>query len=172
MAFVATISQSNEFKIEIQIDDNIEKYLVVQKKGYRLEITLKAENTYQDVKIWAEIGLPDLKGLELIEGAQATAYDFTIDHTFDLEAKDSSQVSMTGTCNSLSVSANNDCSVFLRYLLCGDIYVSAHEKSRVTVNLTGALSGEVSSATRLAYYGSPTSVDVTNDGGSVTQVEL
>ena len=172
MAFVANIVQSSEYKVELKIDDNLEQYLVAKKEGDTLIVTFQAGNTYQDVSIRAEISLPDLKGLELEEGAQVTAYDFTIDHTLAVEAEDSSQLSMTGTCDSVSLYVNNDCSVFMRYFLCGDIDVSAHESSRVTLNLTGALTGEVSSATRLAYYGNPTSVDVTNNGGSVTHVEL
>jgi hypothetical protein len=172
MAFVANIIQSSDTKVELKIDDNLEQYLVAKKEGETLIVSLQAGNTYQDVSIKAEISLPDLKGLELEEGAQATAYDFTIDHAFALDAEDSSQVSMTGSCDSLTLNADNDCSVFMRYFLCGDIVVSAHGSSRVTVNLTGALSGEVTSSTRFVYYGEPTSVDVTNNGGSVTHVEL
>jgi len=172
MGFVANIVQSSEYKVEIKIDDNIENYVVAKKDGDTLVITLQSGNDYQELTIKVEINLPDLQELTLREGAQATAYDFTLDHAYKLDAEDSSQVSMTGTCGDLTLNANNDCSVFLRYFLCEDIAVSAHGASRVTVNLTGALSGEVSSATRLAYYGNPTSVDVTNNGGSVTHVEL
>jgi hypothetical protein len=187
-AFQAEVTYSEVFSIEVKIDDNIEKYLFVEKEGERLKVMLRHDNvSYKDITIEAKITLPDIQGIFIEGAASGELNGFDLDHsvkmyiggtgsltsninTADLEmdVEGASQVTLEGTGGDANITALGASNVDLEEFITGDTDVYADGASSVTVYPSGNLTGSVSGASIIFYVGDPADVDVTvNDVSSV-----
>ena len=63
--FKVDVRQAEDFSVVIRVDDNVEKYLEVAKKGSTLQIGLKPNVNVTSRTLEAEITMPKLTGLEM-----------------------------------------------------------------------------------------------------------
>jgi len=186
-AFEADIIFSENFSIEIKIDDNIEEHVIVEKDTDVLMISLSKNVSYKDITNEVTIKLPDLEKIEISGAVKADIIGFDIDHSIEMNVKGASRLSanintgdldlniegasllnLEGTGGYADIIANGAANLDLEEFITGDTEVIADGASTVTVHPNGTLTGSVSGASMLYYVGDPTEVDVTvNDVSTV-----
>ena len=105
----ATISQSDQFRVVVRLDDNITDRLRINRNavqvegnairlpdqsrpGDRLEIGLE-NGSYNNITLEVEIALPDLRSLELSGAARAAISDFAVDRAVEFDLSGASHLS-------------------------------------------------------------------------------
>jgi len=79
--FELTVKQSQSYKIEITTDDNIRKYLDINKTGNILKIGLSGGHI-DLTTLRVELSMPRIEGINLSGGASATITGFNSDKSF------------------------------------------------------------------------------------------
>ena len=92
-AFEVDIIQSQTYSLAIDIDDNLEEYLIVDDSGGTLVLALEEGRNYTNVTLRAQISMPELSSLELSGASNANFTQFNSSSPFDLKASGASEVS-------------------------------------------------------------------------------
>ncbi len=190
--FQVTVSQSEDFSVVIRVDDNVAEHVVVDRSGRTLSIGLRPHTSYflSDVTLEATVTMPDLTGLELSGGSDATiswfssAKDLTAnlsggsqlhgyivagDATFDCSG--GSQVALSGSAGNMTIDASGGSHATLADLQVSDVTIQASGGSHVTVNAGGTLNADASGGSQVRYVGSPTMGTIDTSGDSSVQPE-
>jgi hypothetical protein len=146
--FDVDITQGEDFKVVIRVDDNIEEFLQVEKNGSTLKIGLEQNRIYGIATMQAEITMPNLMGLETSGGSRATA---------------------TGNGNDISIDASGGSISDLSSFPVFNANIEASGASQVTVNASGTINVDASGASQVYYLGNPTLGKIDTSGAS--QVE-
>jgi hypothetical protein len=189
-AFTVDISRGDTFSVVVRVDDSLLEYLEVVKQGSTLKIGLKPGYNYHVTNVRtteAEITMPELTGLDLSGASDGTITGFTSTKALavdlsgasslegDIEAGDSlvdlsggSDLTLSGSGQDLTVDASGASEVDLADFPIADANVDASGASTVTVNASGTLNVDASSASHVYYLGNPTlgTID-TSSGASV-----
>ena len=186
-SFEVNISQGESFSVIIRVDDNLVEHLQVVKQGSTLKIGLKPNRDYtiRDATMQAEVTMPELTGLDLSSSSHATISEFksTKDLSVDLssssslngdiEAGDisidlssSSQMTLAGSGGNASIDVSSSSELDLSEFSVINAGVEASSASTVTVNVSGRLDVDVSSASNVYYLGDPTLGEIDTSSGS------
>ena len=184
-AFVADVRQSDTYRVEITVDDNLVDHLDVSKRGDTLYVGLDEISLLGDVTLRATIAMPSLEGLEASGAANVTAAGFRTSARFDLEVSGAStfrgeidcgdiymRVSGASTVTLDGSGRNGDIGVSgasrarLEGFTLQDVDMEASGASSVTVNLTGRLDAEASGASTIRYLGNPRLGRIEESGAS------
>jgi len=185
--FTADILQGESYSVVIRMDDNLEKYLEVAKRGSTLNIGLKRNrpSTLRNVTLEATVTMPELTGLELSGGSHGTITGFKSNKALgtdvsggshlrgDIEAGDArfdfsggSHATLTGSAGDLTINASGGSQVDLSAFAVTDANVEASGGSQATVNASGRLDVEATGGSKVFYLGSPTLGKVESSGGA------
>lgn len=181
----ATVTEGDEFKVEIEIDDNLINYMQVYQSGETLHIGLKDGNSYRDINFNATITLPNLKRLRAEDASRVNISRKNALQALHLEAKDASGISgsvmatslalyiedasnvtINGTTQSTTLHCSDASHAQMRTLTTNDMSVEISDASDAQVSVSGTLSGNVSDASTLTYYGDPTTLSVHSSDAS------
>jgi hypothetical protein len=181
----ARITQGNTHQIEVKLDDNIKEYLIVEKEGDTLKVTLEPGHRYRGITFEANITLPDLSALRLSGASSAHLSGFAFDHPFfgrlsgasrlsgslnagdlDFKLSGASHLVLKGQGANLGISASGASSLDLGKFMVNNVRLGLSGASRATVHITGRLDGSMSGASRLLYYGNPTLGHLSSSGAS------
>jgi hypothetical protein len=185
-AFNATINQGDEYKVVINIDDNVLENLRVEKSGSTLKIGLKPGiSMVTNATMEAEISMPVLKGIDLSgsSDAEITGFDSSENLTVDLsgssslngdiqagdttfDVSGSSDARLTGSGGNLKLEASGSSDVDLSGFPVVNADLDVSGASTVTVNPSGTLDVEASGASNVTYLGIPTSINSKTSGSS------
>ena len=186
-SFDVKLSQGESFSVVIRADDNLVEHLQVVKQGSTLKIGLKPNSPdIRSATLQAEITMPELTGLDLSGSSQVTITGFKSAQALvvdasgashlqgDIEADTvsfnlggSSEVILTGSAQNLIMEeAAGSSDVDLTDFAVVDASIKAGGKSQVTVNVSGRLDAEASSASHVYYLGSPTLGKMDTSGSS------
>jgi hypothetical protein len=183
--FEVTVTQADSFSVKIRVDDNIVPYLDVGQEGNTLYLHLKPCVVYDDVTPEADVTMPDVVRISLSGASSAALSGFDFTHTLPLTASGASLISgtirtgdmtlnLSGASNAslageganLNANVSGASQLGFAGFECEDIALDVSGASQATVTFTGTLSGSVSGASVLNYYGNPSAVDVTISGES------
>ena len=183
--FQVEVTQSTSFSIEITADDNIHQFIEVEMSGGTLDIRLRGNRFYHSVTIRAVITMPDLDGIELSGGSQASITGFSSGHDFwvemsggsqlngnittgdiDFELSGGSQVNLEGAADDLTIDASGGSQLDLEDFPVGDANIDMSGGGRATVNVSGTLSVDLSGGSQVFYVGQPAMGDIQLSGGS------
>ena len=106
--FNVQIIQSSNYSIKVTADDNILKYILVDKTDSTLTIRLKPGIGFTTTTLKAEISMPDLKTAQLSGGVIGKAQGFTIAHDFTANLSGGSRLTMTGQASNLMLQHQAD----------------------------------------------------------------
>lgn len=186
-SFDVEISQGAEFKVVIQVDDNLVDHLNVVKRGSTLMIGLEPLQNFdlQNVTLKAEVTMPELVGLNLSGASRAqisgfsSAKDFKVglsgssylsgdivtgDAALDLSG--SSYLTLTGSGGDLRVGASGSSEINLADFPVNNAIIDISGSSSVIVNTDGRLDANASGASDVRYLGSPNLGEINTSGGS------
>lgn len=182
----ATVTEGSEYKVEIEIDNNVVKYVSVYQSGETLHIGLKDGNSYRDINFRATITVPTLNRLKVedasrvsltrttngtlplhLEAEDASGISGTIAATsLALYVEDASNVNIDGTTQSISLDCSDASHARLKALTTTDMSVQIADASDAIVTVSEKISGNVSDASTLSYYGNPATVQVRTSDAS------
>ena len=183
--FQLEITSSSTFSIEITADDNVHKYIDVDKDGDRLRIRLELGRSYNSVTLKAKITMPDLYDIDLSGGSRTSITGFSSSHdlrvelsggsrvTGDITAGDAdfdlsggSQVDLEGSAGELAVNGSGGSQLDLESFSVDNANINLSGGSRAIVNVTGTLDVNLSGGSRVEYIGEPTLGDIDLSGDS------
>jgi hypothetical protein len=189
-SFSVDITQGENFRVVIRVDDNLVEHLNVVKQGSTLKIGLDPNRSYTitNATMEAEVTMPELIGLELSGNSDATVSGFESNKALvvdlsgnsgllgDIQAGDSrfdvsgnSSVTVTGSAGNVTVDASGSSEVDLTDFPASDGTVNASGASTVTVNLSGRLDADASGSSDIYYLGDPDLGNIETSGSSTIQ---
>jgi hypothetical protein len=189
-SFSVDITQGENFRVVIRVDDNLVEHLNVVKQGSTLKIGLDPNRSYTitNATMEAEVTMPELIGLELSGNSDATVSGFESNKALvvdlsgnsgllgDIQAGDSrfdvsgnSSVTVTGSAGNVTVDASGSSEVDLTDFPASDGTVNASGASTVTVNLSGRLDADASGSSDIYYLGDPDLGNIDTSGSSTIQ---
>jgi hypothetical protein len=186
-AFKATIRKSSSYSVRVEVDDNIQQYLVAHQSADAISIGLE-DNSYQNTTMNITIEMPDVSYIEA-SGAASIRFDaLVLDHPMEivssgacsiggnlvvseitLNLTGSSSVELTGSATALNVYGTGATQLSLfdfpvkscKAVLTGGSVSNVRVSDYLEVNLTG---GSV-----FRYKGDPPTKILNAIGGSVIQ---
>lgn len=183
--FQVELEQSNDFSIEITVDDNLQEDLVVEKSGSKLIIRLQLNKAYSSVTLSARVTMPDIVKLDLSGGSTANVTGFDLSHNLSLEMSGGSRidgdisaddvdidmsggshVELTGTADNLHADASGGSQLELRAFPVGDADIQLSGGGTATVTASGTLDLDLSGGSHVSYYGEATIGSEDLSGGS------
>jgi len=164
--FTVDVRQAEDFSVVIRVDDNVEKYLEVAKKGSTLQIGLKPNVNVTSRTLQAEVTMPELAGLELSGGCDGTVTGFESTKALDLDLSGGSDATLTGSAGDVTIDISGGSEADLSGFSVVDANVEASGGSEVTVNASGRLDADASGGSEVYYIGSPTLGTIDESGGS------
>ena len=187
-AFEVDIIQSQTYSLAIDVDDNIEQYLIVDDSGGTLVLGLEGGRAYTNVTLKAQISMPMLSALELSGASKAEFTQFESSDPFDLmvsgaseangdiEAGDTtikvsgaSDVQLEGEGWDLLLEVSGASRVNLEEFTVQDARLDLSGASDVTVSVDGVLNVSASGASDVTYFGNPKLGDIETSGASSIQ---
>ncbi len=179
------ISYATDFSVVVRIDDNLQQYLDVERKGSELSIGLKPHHWYSGLTFEADIMMPDLERLHLSGGSKCALSGFTLDHDVDLGLSGGSELNGSVTARDTSFSLSGGSGVELMghgtsarldgsggsHFDLGDfdardVEVHLSGGSNATVRVSGELSGNLSGGSQVRYIGQPKLGKISKSGGA------
>jgi len=164
--FTVDMRQAEDFSVVIHVDDNVEKYLEVAKRGSTLQISLKPNFILGSATLQAEVTMPALTGLELSGGCHGTVTGFESTKALALDLSGGSHATLTGSAGGVTIDASGGSEADLSGLSVEDANVEASGGSEVTVNASGRLDADASGGSKVHYIGSPTLGKIDTSGAS------
>jgi hypothetical protein len=164
--FKVDVRLADNFSVIIRIDDNLEKYLEVAKRGSTLHIGLKPGRDVRNATLQAEITMPELAGLKQSGGSHCTASGFESTAALHLDLSGGSHATLSGSAGDVTIDASGGSHATLSALVAANANVEASGGSHVTVNVTGRLDADASGGSHVYYLGSPTLGRIDESSGS------
>jgi hypothetical protein len=176
-AFDVTVMQGDEYSVTIRVDDNFVDDLDIKVQGDALKIGFKSTfNTrMKDATFEADITMPELSAIDVSSASRVKITGFSSSAPFlanvssagslrgaidagdtTLDVSSASSVELDGSGADLVVNASGASTVDLSDFPVGGATVDASSASRVTVNVSGTLDVDASSASNVMYLGNPT----------------
>jgi hypothetical protein len=185
--FELTVKQSQSYKIEITTDDNIRKYLDINKTGNILKIGLSGGHIDLTV-LRVELSMPSIEGINLSGGASATITGFNSDKSFsvtlnggsvltgDIVSGDAgfgisggSIVKLTGSGGDLMVRSSDGSEIILDEFPVNNADINIDGGGKSFFNINGRLDTVLTGGSELYYTGEPEMGNVNVSGGSVLE---
>jgi hypothetical protein len=162
------VSRGEAFRVDVEMDDNLEPLLDIAVSGGTLSIKLQT-GSYRNITLRVQVTMPELTGVTLNGGS--TLQGELAGEDLALNLNGGSLASLAGTAGRVTIEANGGSRALLGDLVAGDVELSLNGGSRVEINAGGAVHGQANGASTVTVAGSPTSVDVKTEGASrvVTQ---
>ncbi len=180
-----TITQSDNYLIEVEADEKDFEYLKVEKDGSSLKFYIDKHSYRKRGDIDITIKMPSLTGLELSGGAEANIDMNISSKEFECELSGGAQLNgnlkcgdisvgssgggttnLTGRGDNLNVDGSGGSEFKLKDFSVKDVNSELSGGSELTVTMNGNLSSNQSGGSKIVYYGIANSVDSHSSGGS------
>lgn len=171
----ATITRGDAYSVSIEINENIESHLDIENSNGTLYISLDDNHIYNNLTFKVTITMP---GLERVSGSGASEIEMSgfdsdgplsvdlsgaselagdigcTDAAFELSG--ASTVAISGSADDITCNASGASTLDLRDFTCVDADIDLSGASDMRVNASGTIGGDLSGASEVYYYGSPT----------------
>lgn len=184
-AFQAEITASDNYAVEVTVDDNVVEHLRVEQRGRTVTVSLAPNLSLNNTILRARVTLPRLVNLDAsgatrvgvsgfkttdavrvkVSGASTIKGDMA---TGDLSAEVSgaSTLNVSGSGKHLNVNASGASTADLSDFAVTDATIEASGASRVQINASGKLDARASGASSVRYEGNPTLGHIDESGAS------
>jgi len=144
--FLVEVKQGDTFSIVVTMDDNIEKYLEVSKKGDTLILNIIPSKNSKNIKnLKADITMPKLTSLTLGAGANAN---------------------VSGSGEEIYIEVNDGCFADLSAFEVKVANANANNGSKITIYATDSLTAEANNGSSIYYLGNPKDLHIDDTNGS------
>lgn len=182
----ATFEQADSFSVEVTIDDNLEKYVIVEKRDRKLIIGLETGNSYRTTLFTARVKAPFFQSVGASGGSTVEALDTIVfPDPFEINLSGGSEMSasaFTGDLNvllsggsrltldgagedlSLNVSGGGEARMFAFEV--NDCSAVLSGGSEADISTSGVINAQLSGGSDLDYCGDATLGSVQRSGGA------
>lgn len=173
-AFEVNITQGDDYKVMVTVDDNLQQYLQAGKQGRTLNIQMEPGYTYAGATLQAEVTMPSLAKLGLSGASRGNVSGFNAGDDFDVEVSGAStlrgemttadvtmnvsgasRAELTGSGRDLRLEASGASHVTLGDFTVRNANVNVSGASSAVVNVSGRLDAEATGASSVSYRGNP-----------------
>jgi hypothetical protein len=184
-SFEVTVVRGEGYRIITRFDDNLEKYLDVDRRGSTVRIGIKKNTGIRRATLEAEVTMPLLTGLKLsgASSADISGFESSRDLSADLSGASSLQgdivsgdllmqlsgastASLKGSGGDLKAEASGASTIDLSAFPVGNADVKASGASNVTMKVEGRLDVKASGASNIHYLGEPAMGNIATSGSS------
>ncbi len=183
-AFAVEIVPSDQYEVKVTANENVLDHVEVQVEGDVLKFSLPSGYTFTNIRLTAEVGMPELALVKLsgasratlkgkwkterfearLSGASNMKGDVTADEML-LNVSGSSRIELDGAAARLEAESSGASALELGGLEAVAAQINLSGASRGTLDVTDRLDAHLSGASRLEYGGSPV-VNSDVSGGS------
>ncbi len=168
----AVITRAETFSVTVEVNENIEDHLNVKIENGCLEIDLDNDYSYHHLTFKVSITMPELEKVSCCDASRMTVSGFDSDKPFSaavhdasklngslncgnvvLHVSDASEATLTGVGRDLNCSVTDASKLNLRGMKCVNANVDISDASDAEVYVTGNLTGKVTDASKVTYYG-------------------
>jgi hypothetical protein len=157
------VTRGEAFRVDVEVNDNLEPRLDVAVRGNTLHIALQ-NGSYRSVTLRAQVTMPELTGATL-DGASTLRGELA-GEDMALNLNGSTRATLTGIAGRVTIDINGGSQALLSNLTAGEVEVNANGGSRVEIKTSGAVRGTANGGSTITVGGSPSSVDVETEGAS------
>lgn len=173
-AFEVDVVQGNDFSVAITADDNVFRYIEVEKSGRTLKIGTESLRGLRNVTLRAEITMPKIEALTLSGAVRGTLTGFRSTDDFrlnlsgastlngEVEVRDArfnvsgaSRATLEGSADVLTLDVSGASRLDLADFAINEADVELSGASTATINVKDTLDVELSGASTLNYAGDP-----------------
>jgi hypothetical protein len=184
-AFEAEIAASDDYMVEVTVDDNLVNHLQVEQRGNTVKIGLKPFTSVTNAHMHARILLPALASLSASGASRAGVTGFRSGKNMQFNASGASEIRgdmetgdltadasggstlrLTGRGSAIRANASGASTIDLRDFTGGDADVEASGASRIELNTSGTLNAKASGASTVHYAGDALLGQVDESGAS------
>ena len=185
-AFKVNVTQSSQYSIAITANEDSLNQIEVNQTESTLTITVKPGAIFTNFNPQAQITLPKLESVVFSGATHGTAEGFNSQDPITIKLSGASSLDVknfqagnlttdvsgaslftaTGTANDLVSTASGASTLNLLNLAVNNANMSLSGASHATINVSGRLDADVSSASTLEYAGSPTLGTINSSGAS------
>ncbi len=171
--FKINLVQSDEYKVVLKCNENVEEFVEVKQKGEELSFSLIGNRVYKNLTCTATIYMPDIESIESSGAAKINISDFK---TNELTIESSGATHLLGNIEveRLTIESSGATELDLTgYVAQGEIIVSGASKmncedltfdilslessgaAKAVMHVEKELSIDLSGASKVSYYGHP-----------------
>jgi Putative auto-transporter adhesin, head GIN domain len=185
-AFKVNVTQSSQYSIIITANEESLDQIEVNKAGNTLTIAVKPGAIFTNFNSQAQITMPKLESVVFSGATHGTAEGFNSQDPINIKLSGASSLDVksfqagnlttdisgassftaTGTANDLVCIASGASNLNLLNLEVNNANMNLSGASHATINVSGRLDADVSSASSLEYTGSPTLGTINSSGAS------
>jgi hypothetical protein len=182
--FTVEIKAADTFGIEVAADDNLFKYIIVQKDSDTVSIGCKT-GSYSRSHFNATVMMPGLQGVELSDGTHVNVSGFSSSDGFSCKIEDGSaltgsisagdvvisltdgsRIELAGTASSLKLTSHDGSHANLGNLAVNNADLTVGDGGTSTINVNGTLNFNLSAGSLVTYNGNPTMGNINLSSGS------
>lgn len=165
--FHVEITAQQEYRLEIEADDNLLQHITTEVRNGRLEISLdKRVKTKNPMKV--RISAPNIDRIDA-SGASFVDLSNLKNNELTVDTSGASKISVAGETGKLVVDVSGASRIDAGSLSAQTANIDASGASHVSVNVVNELIADASGASRVTYSGSPSVTRNTSGAGSVSQ---
>jgi hypothetical protein len=183
--FEVEIVRSDSFSVKVTTDDNIKKYLDVEKIGDTLRIRLDQYRNYVSVTIEAKITMPDIEEIRLSGGSHCEITGFSSSNDLsatlsggsqlegdinagdtEIELSGGSRATLTGSAKDLTIKSSGGSKVLLEDFPVNNADINISGGGSAEVDISGTMDANLSGGSKIRYIGEPKIGDFDLSGGS------
>ena len=172
-SFEVTIVQSNEYKVKVDCNENIEKFLEVSMDGETLNLHMENNKAYYNVTCKAVVYLPNLSSVDVKGASKVNIPDFETEaleievsgaanifgnvatNKLNINSKGASKIHFTGQVKHCKILSAGATKIEAKDLLVNELEVEASGASKIVVHAVDELNVNLSGASKFDYYGNP-----------------
>jgi hypothetical protein len=168
----AVITKAEAYSVNVEVNENFEKYLNVNYSNGCLDINLDNGYSYSHLTLKVTITMPELESVSCSDASRMTISGFNSEKAFSaavcdasklsgslncgdvsVTISDASEATLSGTGGDLSCTVTDASKLKFKEMKCKNGAITVADASNVDVNITGNLTGKVTDASRVTYYG-------------------
>lgn len=154
-----------DFKVEVETDDNIMEHITTTVSGGILEITMDESYSYSNATVKVYVSLPNLARLD-VSGASTATVTHVNSEELTIDVSGASRVTTEGTSKRLHGDVSGASSLKAEKLSAEQVTIDASGASNSYVTATEFLTADASGASSIYYYGNPKNTQVETSGAS------
>ena len=162
--FIVEVTAQKDFSVEVEADDNLLPFIKTESDGETLRIeTTEKFSTRSPIRL--RISAPDVENLE-ISGASKISVANLANDAFRVDSSGASKINIEGTTKHLTVEMSGASKLDAENFKAETVSVDASGASKATVSVINNLKVDLSGASKIVYYGTPSNIEKKTSGAS------
>lgn len=162
--FIVEITAQKDFSVEVEADENLLPLIKTESDGETLKIeTEQRFSTRSPIKL--RISAPDVENLHISGASKVSVVNLNND-SFSVDSSGASKIKIEGATKTFMVDMSGASKLEAENFKSENVSVDASGASCATVSVSSDLKVDLSGASKVVYYGSPSNLEKKTSGAS------